>query len=704
MGLRLRTAVGQLCLVAGNIKERADNVRVVEPGPHTEGWGKGNLYVLLDVWGKDPTPPKLYRELAEVITRRYFQGKGDITERLREAALAANAHLWEHNKGLPPEQRRVGGLACAAFKDGELHLALIGPAMAYVALQGRLTHFPRLPSEVDLDTFLEELHSTPLGIRREPEVALFHLSMRPGDCFLLSTVSLAQRASSQDVANAIVYQEMDLALANLQELMEGGDLSALLVEVEGVPKEMPEPLPQRRPVSRRRVQVDLGSIMTALVRRLFALGKALLDRRERLLPSRAVRAHRPVRVRRRRGRWAWIRENPWKTTALLLPLLVLLLAGGLYWWENRARHIRFSKLITHAEQLETQALSATDKATRRGLLEQALQSSQEALKLGIQSPQAEELRQRIQARLDEVNAVVRLTSVKELHEYPEASELKRIVANGADLFVLDKGTDVVYHHRMKPSGEGLETPEEVIRRGMTLENTVIGELVDMVWMNPGDSRRKSGLLVLDSEGTLVEYSPSWGELAILKLEDKGEWRYPELTGSYFGRFYLLDSQSDQIFRYEYDPVFGGYRKSEQPLYFPPDQKPDLTGVVDMAIDGYIYLLYANGELKRFFGGVPDPLDLSDLDKPFKAPVALFTGPEEGVPRPVKYIYVADVGNERIVQLAKDGTLVAQFLLQGKEEEKHLFKDIKGLFVDELGGSLYFLSGRKLYAVSLPQRK
>jgi hypothetical protein len=111
----------------------------------------------------------------------------------------------------------------------------------------------------------------------------------------------------------------------------------------------------------------------------------------------------------------------------------------------------------------------------------------------------------------------------------------------------------------------------------------------------------------------------------------------------------------------------------------------------MAIDGSIYLLYANGTILKFFGGEPIPFELKGLGEPLKTPTSLFTDEQ------TNFIYVADPGNRRILQLRKDGELFRQFKLTNG----NAFEDVKGLFVDEAGGRLYILSGKALYLAEIP---
>jgi hypothetical protein len=154
----------------------------------------------------------------------------------------------------------------------------------------------------------------------------------------------------------------------------------------------------------------------------------------------------------------------------------------------------------------------------------------------------------------------------------------------------------------------------------------------------------------------------------------------------------LDSQSNQIFKYL--PTADGGYSNPPTAWFQIDV--DLAGVVDMAIDGYIYLLYADGRILKFMGGELAPFEQTELDEhePLRSPTAIFTGPEEET----KFLYVADASNRRIVQFSKEG----QFIRQFKAAEAGVFDQLKSLHVDEIGSKLYILSGNTLYMANIPE--
>jgi hypothetical protein len=160
---------------------------------------------------------------------------------------------------------------------------------------------------------------------------------------------------------------------------------------------------------------------------------------------------------------------------------------------------------------------------------------------------------------------------------------------------------------------------------------------------------------------------------------------PQVAGSYENNFYLLDSNLNQILRYE--PDYSGAPAD----YFPTPGEVDLAGVVDMAIDGHIYILYADGRILKFLDGQAAAFEITGLYEPLQSPTALFTSEDS------EFLYVADAGNKRIVQLTKEG----RFLQQFKAGQGESFGQLKGLFVSEEYHLLYFVSGNKLYVTNIP---
>jgi hypothetical protein len=587
-----------------------------------------------------------------------------------------------------------------------------------------------------------------LGRRAGLDVQLFHVLVEPGDMLVLGDSRFAAHTSSGKVEEAVAYQGVEGALTNLGKLTGGHDCTALVAEIQSESKvalrdQEPPVVPGRasRPsdtepiadealsqepdivrsdaapqVTMARVGGGVAALMGDVgrgigqlpVRRwlvglvqsiaafLLVIWTGLRTLVSRVLPNKdgggSTRQYATAAAQAHPVRTSSLPQGALRTVALLIPVVVALIVGLTYWQKGVARENEFNDLVGRAQLTYQQALGADDAAARDLLAQsEALLTQAEAIKLGEAS--IGELRGAIAEHQDQIDQVERLYWVGELQTYDEpGTEPRRVVVNGLHVYVLDNGADLVYHHQLDEANDALEPAEGdpvLVRRGEQVEAAVAGEMIDLAWMPAGGSRQTSDLLILESGG-LLEFNPSWG-LVPVPIADKEAWALPTAVGSYFGNFYVLDPQAGQIFRYV--PNVEDYNLPAEP-YFPDDVAVDLSGAVDLAIDGFIYVLYADGSIRKFQGGVPVEFQVTEMDKPLGRSTAIFAAPDDVA----QYIYVADAGNKRVVQLNKDGRFIRQF--KPRDEESVDFNTMRSLFVDELGGKLYLLNDQSLYVANI----
>jgi len=384
--------------------------------------------------------------------------------------------------------------------------------------------------------------------------------------------------------------------------------------------------------------------------------------------------------------------------AIAIPIIVAVVVLVVWFQRGQARRSTQEDLWQQANSYWAQAQVDADVVMVRTHLANAQQRVDEFLRYQPEFAEAVELRTQIQSRLDEVNQVRRVTSVWRLNTYPADANLTRVVVQGAQIFVMDRHGGHVYHHSMdaqvQHALDPLSTETILVSRGDTVGNVVVGDLVDMVWMPTGPNRQKASLLILESGGAMLDYDPATRQLIPLRVAANEMWKFPRLVGSHSGRFYVLDSGASKIWRY--DPTEDGYNS------VPTDWlqlETDLAGVVGMAIGDSIYLLYTDGAIRKFSIGEADTFDISDWDTPPSNPTSIYTRP----PAETRWIYVADRGNSRIVQASKQGQFAQQFRTADVSiaEVGDPLAGATDLFVDEITGQAYLLSGRDLYLLKLP---
>ena len=384
--------------------------------------------------------------------------------------------------------------------------------------------------------------------------------------------------------------------------------------------------------------------------------------------------------------------------AVAIPIIVAVVVLVAWFQRGQARRAEQEALWQQASTYWEQAQVDTDAQLTRTHLANAQRFVDEFLVQQPEDVDALDLRSKIQARLDVVNQVQRISWVGRLNTYPADANLTRVVVQGAHIFVMDRHNGQVYHHRMDDQLQNALDPATtgtvLVSRGDQVGNVVVGDLVDMVWMPTGPDRQKASLLILESGGSILDYDPATTQLIPLQVAASETWRYPKLVGSHSGRFYLLDSSANKILRY--DPTPDGYNSAPFDWL---QTEVDLAGVVGMAIGDSIYLLYADGAIRKFSTGEADTFDISDWDTPPNNPTSIFTRP----PAETRWIYVADRGNSRIVQVSKEGQFKQQFRVADAtaSESGDPLAGATDLFVDEIAGQAYLLSGRELYLLRLP---
>ena len=382
--------------------------------------------------------------------------------------------------------------------------------------------------------------------------------------------------------------------------------------------------------------------------------------------------------------------------AVAIPLIVACLVLWTLIQRGEAQQAAVDDLWVSANGKWMHAQGLSEPAAVRAGLAEASQDLDQLLAEQPDHPGALDLQRRINARLEESSQVRRVLWEGELKAYEPGAKLNRVVVQGRNVFVMDRSANQVHHHQLDEFQQALEPDADTIpvKKGNRVGDVLVADLLDMTWMPAGNGRQKAGLLVLDSGGNLLEYDPTSRELVALRVGATDSWQFPQLVGSHSGRFYLLDSTANQIWRYM--PTKDGYASS-------PDEwlqtAVDLVGVRDMAVGDDIFLLYAYGAIQKLAGGQPAPFDISDWDVPPRSATAIFTRP----PNDTQWVYVADPGNSRIVQTGKDGSFRHQYKLAASQGDAvdDVLASVTSLFVDEIGGRAFFVSGDSLHMIVLP---
>jgi hypothetical protein len=743
MADKWKTQVGQLRLVDGSRQQDPANLGVAERRSFlpVSRRGKGRLYVLMELSGSRFGREELCQDLVRAIIEEYFHTPGTVTYGLRQAVLLANTMLVRANARVANEHR-IGGVTCVALRGGEMFVAQAGWPMVCLVREDQVQAFP--------DTTLIDQDTSMLGQRQTTEVRLFHSAIRPGDTILMVDGPMSRKLG---VANArqVIVGRFEQAMRNLETLAPPEDCTAMLIRVGGtppsaqaerwafVPVEKPEdeiarrggpprppaPSPSREsvlppapvdgshaaewdaeaeepeayppqvhaagPTVGKRVQTFLQGVGKGIS----ALGERMLPdkQHERASTLRAQRRRRASRARRRHGqvtqetRW-------WAAVAIAVPILVLISVGGYTAYRNWSQQSLFEEKLEMAQRKRDIALSSAESPTvARDYWLEVLALVNEADVLQPDNQQTSQLRAQAEAEMDRIDGVTRLGQAYKIYEYTvAASAPSRVIVAGLDVYVLDRGAGRIYRHALNDLRNALRNPnadQVLIRQGQPIEGHNIGGLIDVAWMKEGGERQAGALLILDTNGVLLEYDPTWEQFQAQIVGGQGAWRSPYALGTYDSNLYLLDPMANQIFKYQ------NQQFANEPTRWITQDDVNVTTAIDIGIDGSIYLLHKDAQITKYYGGKPVSFVLTRIPRPLSSADALYLDVKEVA----QYIYVADSSEECVVQLDHEGTFVRQ--LKPARGHEATFRQLAGIFVDEMSGKMYTVAANALYVTDIP---
>lgn len=698
----LRTTIVQFSSSNGRWQPRAANVRAVEPAPDLPSAERGSLYMLIELQGGSGQP-MLFRQMLNAAQTAFYEMGDSVEAALRQAVRNVHAVLRQANttaSGAPLQ----AGISLVVRYGRNLIIGQAGPSLVLVSHPKTIDQFPA------------ELGTTgpALGGEARPEVQFFDAVVEAGSTVLLAQSDWPDQVAAQALAVAAAAPSVTLASQYLGQLAGHAELSALLI---GFSPDVPELKAQAEPRSVVAPVIEPAAegrqnVFTNAAQKL-GLGRpaeepakpeaepvATADDFEDSYPTEVIeteelpsREPMPARSASVSGGKAKLfsGRSPWPLLVALvvIPLLILGLVLAMLFVRNRAAEQEFvrtldgaSAIIAEAETLQDETIAAQRLTGAGDFLEKA-----RTMRPGDERLVAVEAR--YQTLLDRVQHVTPLYGIVPLWDFKAANQLlDRVLVSGDSLFVLDRGRNVIERFTRSQLGDSV-TPSDkpVIAKGEQIGNAIVGDLLDIAWVEASTANQRSKLLALETTGGLVSYDVTWGaDRLILGSQDK--WVRPQLIMGYGGNLYVVDVDGDQIWRYR--PSAEGYESIPEP-YFPEGTQVDLAGLQAMAIDGNIWLLFADGRLLKYFGGEARAFVVQGVPDGLSAPTAVV------VPLDSDQIYIADAGNARVVELTKEGKFVRQF----RPREGQLLGETRSMFLDEANAKFYILTTDGLYAADVP---
>ena len=371
--------------------------------------------------------------------------------------------------------------------------------------------------------------------------------------------------------------------------------------------------------------------------------------------------------------------------ALGLILVVFIITSTVYLQVGQPAKAK--ELLEEARTLRSEAYTTQKVETWRQLQD----ITGRILALDATNTEAVQWRGEAEQALSQLSGI-RILDVRQLLDLSTAPTPRRMLATGAWIYLLNTTTDEVVGLLL--NGDRLSTsadaPTPIMRQGQTLNGEPIEHLVDLAWIPASGNYPDGALLIYSDGGTLYIYEPGLapGTTARQRISGNLEPGAVSLIETFGERIYLVQRRDNQIL--VYDAVNGIYESPRG--YFPESVERDLSLVLDIAIDGRIYLLTGDGAIQSFLTGTEDPFTIGEVPDTPLQPIAFAVDPDADA----GFLYLGDARNRQIVVLDKSGTVKYRYRAPG-DELLHL----EALAIGENPHVLYFVAGNRLYAAPLP---
>jgi hypothetical protein len=337
--------------------------------------------------------------------------------------------------------------------------------------------------------------------------------------------------------------------------------------------------------------------------------------------------------------------------ALIMLFVFALVAASAVRVKARLEQADLQALASQVEESLTLADQQDDKEAKMAALAQAQELLTQA---SVSQRESAELRQvslELESRWDGLTGVVRLPFALE-QGFDQAGGTPGVIAVHQDeLYVLGEAGQRLYRYQLDQEGHILAEGEPWtwdFPAGEEMESDA--RILDIEWVEAANGRLTPGLVMLTSEGSILELQAD-GSVRTVSVAETSQWKDPLALATYEGNLYVLDPGYGNVLKYapqgdDYPQMPTDYIRASVDISW--------DKVVDMAIDGFVYLLFSDGSVMKFAGGQPLSFSQEGLFPALEDPTGLFASPE------CQSVFVAEGAGGRIVEFSKEGQFVRQY--------------------------------------------
>ncbi len=708
---------------------------------------RDRLVLHLHLDGNAPLPPEQVEQLLTHLANSYYQTAGTVTTALRASAESLNQYLLDRNiKNASTGRQAVGHLSQIVLRDKRLSIAQSGLTHAYLLTTGNIEHIHDL-----------QIAGNGLGLSRTTNLRYSQLDLQANDASVISIT--APINWSTDSLSQLIGQGPESLRRKLLS-SAGSELNAFLLHAQSgsgefrllrpAKKPRPAPIPIT-PIPETSEVVGESEVVTPLVTGEASItdektvvepaqseeqsGIVVAEESETQVPAAvAVAASAgaqstpqptatPKKESSLSGRKATgylvkiyaglvaflkgilpdssiftLPPSTMAFTAIAVPLVIVAVAAVVYF--QRGREEQYNIHITSALQAAQLAETKTEPNEQRLAWETTLLHLDNA-EVYLTTEESEELRQRAQGTVDDLNSIERLDFRPAIvDQLDESAQIIRIVSRDDDLYMLNATDGVVERAILTDEGYTLDTTFQC-GPGPS-GGYIVGALVDIVPM-PFGNDLQAAIVGIDANGNLFYCIPGATPLASPMEPPDINWGTPQGITIDGNDLYVLDPQINAVW------IYRGMDVSQAPRLFFDQQIPPMQDVIDIAVNqNDLYLLHEDG---HFTTCVYSALATS----PTRCKIPeIFTDPRPGrqsgpfiedaffselqfSPPPEPTIYLLDPSSNAIYRFSVRLTLDRQFRSQESLPEG----STSAFTVDRNSRTIFLAIGNQVYYAPLP---
>jgi hypothetical protein len=376
--------------------------------------------------------------------------------------------------------------------------------------------------------------------------------------------------------------------------------------------------------------------------------------------------------------------------ALIMLGVFIVIAASAVRIKSRQQEADVVALKTQVEETMLLAERESSEEARIALLLEARDMVDQAIEIQGDDVGLRELSERLQTQWDAATGEVRILFGVEQKLTVGEGAPQGILIHEDQLHVLNAGGQRLYRYPLDQEGEPVTNQGPWIWELQGETDTVSpGRIVDMEWVDAGNGRLTPALLMLTVEDSLLELNTA-GVARDVAISDVLRWQSALAIKTYHGNLYVLDLGRENIAKYV--PTGDDYANPPVDWF---QGSPDIpwANVIDMAIDGSVYLLLSNGSIMKFAAGEPEAFTQEGLYPALEHPVAMFASPDSGS------VFVAEPAQARVVEFSTSGHFIRQFRAASGGETP--FEDLVAFGVDLRHDRLFIGTAAGLHSASLP---